>query len=177
VKVDPSAAATFTLNMRIPGWAQGKENPFDLYSSKLNEAVSLSVNGKPEQTKPVNGYASITRKWKKGDVVTLNLPMQPRFVTAADSVQALKGKVAIASGPLVYGFEGVDNPELSHYVLTPGTPLSLTFKPGLLKGVNVVTGKTSAGAQEVSFTAIPFYAIGNRTSTSPYQVWIPVKNP
>jgi DUF1680 family protein len=177
VKVEPSTPLAFTLHVRIPGWAQGKENPFDLYTSTASQAVSLAVNGKAEPVKPVNGYAAITRKWKKGDVVTLQLPMQPRLVTAADSVQALKNKVAIVSGPLVFGLEGVDNPGLSEYSLTPGTPLVLTFKPDLLNGVNVVTGKVSTGTQEVTFTAIPFYAIGNRAATSPYQVWMPVKKP
>lgn len=31
VRVDPDKDAAFALRIRIPGWAQGKENPYNLY--------------------------------------------------------------------------------------------------------------------------------------------------
>jgi DUF1680 family protein len=45
-----------------------------------------------------------------------------------------------------------------------------------LNGINVISGTaTNNTGQEVRFTAIPFYALGNRQPGASYQVWIPEK--
>ena len=176
IEVNPITAGKFSLNVRIPGWAMDKENPFDLYQSKVAGQVTLTVNGNAVNVNPVNGYASINREWKKGDVVELNLPMQPRIITPSDSVQTIKGKLALASGPVIYSFEGIDNPDMDAYKIKPDNALSIVYKPDLLDGVNVITGSaTTADNKQVTFTAIPFYSIGNRNTTSPYKVWVPEK--
>lgn len=176
IEVNPAHAGAFIINLRIPGWAQNKENPFGLYRSEVNEPVIIKVNGSKINVAPVNGYASISRTWAKGDVVELDLPMQPRIIMPGDSIQTIKGKFAIASGPVVYSFEGIDNPEAEKYVIRPDSPLSMVYRPDLLNGVNVITGKAiTAGNKEVRFTAIPFYSIGNRDTTSPYKVWMSEK--
>ena len=173
IEVDPSASKAFTVKVRIPGWAHSLENPFGLYRSLVSEPVSLKVNGKAIAVHIQNGYASVHRTWKKGDRIELSLPIQPRVITPNDSIQTIKGKVALAAGPIVYGFEGVDNPELTTYALPVDTSLQLTYKPGLLNGVNVITGKaTDKSSKAVTFTAIPFYTFGNR-GVYPYKVWLP----
>lgn len=49
----------------------------------------------------------------------------------------------------------------------------LSWKPELLDGVNVITGHARDGeGREVDFTAIPFYALGNREPGAAYGVWI-----
>ncbi len=176
IEVDPSSAKTFTVNVRIPGWSQNKENPFGLYYSRVTESPSLSVNGETIHVTPVKGYVAITRSWKKGDKIELNLPMQPRLISPNDSVETIKGKIAIASGPVIYGFEGVDNPGLNNYTIKDNSTLQISYKPRLLDGVNVIAGKTSnTDNDQTNFTAIPFYSIGNRGQVSPYKVWIPEK--
>lgn len=174
ISVNPAAPSAFTLNVRIPGWAEGKENPFDLYHSSVNGQVIMTVNGKPIPVNPVNGYAAINRTWKKGDVVILNLPMQPRIVTPNEAVQPVKGKLALQSGPIVYALEGLDNTDADSYSVKPGEALKLTYHPDLLNGVNVITGiaTDSTTAKQVKFTAVPFYSIGNRGRVSPYRVWL-----
>lgn len=172
IEITSVTPSTLALNVRIPGWAQSKENPFDLYYSKVSEPITLTVNGDRIQANPVNGYVAITRAWKKGDVVELNLPMQPRVITPANSIQTIKGKLAIASGPVIYSFEGIDNADINQYSIKLNSPLSLMYKPDLLNGINVITGKAATNkSKQVTFTAIPFYTIGNR-SVSPYKVWI-----
>ncbi|MES1226243.1 MAG: beta-L-arabinofuranosidase domain-containing protein, partial [Bacteroidota bacterium] len=109
IDVNPVVSEYFTLNVRIPGWSVNKENPFDLYRSKVAGTVKLKVNGRVLPFHTVNGYAAISRTWKKGDFIELDLPMAPRFISANDSVQTIKGKLAIASGPVVYSFEAIDN--------------------------------------------------------------------
>ena len=84
--VEPKKEKTFLLKVRIPGWAQGVENPYDLYRSEVKSAVNLKVNGKSIAMKIFKGYAEIQRKWKKGDRVELTLPVQPRLVTANEAV-------------------------------------------------------------------------------------------
>jgi len=166
---------TFTIHLRIPGWAQGQENPFGLYRSKTTGTPTLKVNGKTIDVHVEKGYAIISRTWKKGDVIELTLPVQPRLISASDSVQTIKSKLAIAAGPVVYGLEEVDNPGLEGYRITPDIPLKLEYT-GLLGGVNTITGPAiNSTGQEVRFTAIPFYALGNRQPGAACQVWIPEK--
>jgi len=173
LEVNPQGTKTFAMKVRIPGWAEGKENPFDLYSSNLNGKPVLKVNGKGIPVDPQNGYVTINRAWKKGDVIELQLPMAPRLVAANDSVQTIKNKLAIASGPVIYAFETVDNPDLKNYTLNPTADLKLSYKPELFNGVNVVTGNVrNSDGKQISITAVPFYTLGNRQPGSLYEVWI-----
>ena len=175
--VDPAKEGDFTLKVRIPGWAQSIENPYGLYKSNVTEPVELKVNGEPVQMNIVNGYAGISRKWAKGDKVELSLPMQPRLITANEAVNDLKGLATLASGPLVYCLEGADNNGLTDLKLDAQAPMSLQYQSDLLNGINVIAGKAvNKDNKEVSFTAIPYYAVGNRTTGDSYKVWIPLKN-
>ncbi len=173
VEVNPSVTKNFAINIRIPGWAEQKENPFDLYRSKVNGTVRLKVNGKTIPVEIANGYASIKRLWKKGDLVELELPMAPRLIAVNDAVQTIKGKLAIAAGPVVYGLESVDNQGLKNYSIDENASLKIIYRPQLLNGVNVITGQVADSTGKAKdFTAVPFYAIGNREAGAPYQVWM-----
>ena len=74
--LDPEKSQKFALHVRIPGWAQGKPVPGGLYSylEQPVDPVVLKVNGKDQALKLKDGFASIDRKWKKGDVVELYSP-------------------------------------------------------------------------------------------------------
>lgn len=173
LSVNPNQDSDFTLKVRIPGWARGVENPYDLYKSNVALSYALKVNGSPVDAKVVNGYAEINRKWTKGDKVELSLPMQPRVITANDAVADLRGKVALASGPLVYCLEKCDNENLSNITLDVNTPLTLNYKKDMLNGINVISGKaTGLNSEEVTISAIPYYAVGNREGSG-YETWIP----
>ncbi|MDO6435443.1 glycoside hydrolase family 127 protein [Flavitalea sp. BT771] len=176
IEVDPARAGEFAVHVRIPGWAQGKENPFGLYKGRVEGAATLKVNGKSIAVAPEKGYAVIRRTWKKGDIIELNLPVQPRLISPSDSIATLKGKMAIAAGPVIYGLEAIDNPALARLHIRPGTQLKVQYKAQLLNGVNVVSGVgVDDAGQSKSFTAIPFYALGNRQAGAAYQVWLPEK--
>jgi len=170
VNIDPEKQSAFSLSLRIPGWARGKENPYDLYRSDLRSSYTLLVNGSPAQSVMTNGYAVISRKWKKGDQVELQLPMKPRFVSANTQVKDLRNSVAIASGPIVYSLEAADNNNVEQLQIDTTAALQLQYRNDLLNGVNVVTGKTVSGK---TFTAVPYYAVGNREAKG-YKVWLPV---
>jgi len=174
VKIYPEKKAVFSVMMRIPGWAQGKENPYGLYQSNLKPEIKLTVNGTTQTLNMVNGYAEINREWAENDIIELILPMQPRIITANEKVDHLDGLVAIASGPLIYCLEEVDNNHLEDLILDADTPLNNSFQNNMLNGMNVITGcGTGYKGEKVTLTAIPYYALGNR-QTGGYKVWIPV---
>jgi DUF1680 family protein len=87
-------------------------------------------------------------------------------------VKSLRGKSALTRGPLVYCLESVDNPDFDLFE----TPLDLETvraerRPDLLGGVWVLQGETATGQ---AFTAIPYYAWGNR-GESQMTVWVRTK--
>jgi len=62
---------------------------------------------------PVGGYAVIDRRWKKGDVIALNLPLELRLETAQgsqDVVAVVRGPMVMAAdlGPAEMEFTGVE---------------------------------------------------------------------
>ena len=185
ITVNPDRAAPVVVNVRIPGWARDQPVAGDLYryAGKSSSPVALKVNGKAVPIKLDKGYVSLSRTWKRGDIIELALPMPVRRVLANDQVAADRGRVALERGPIVYAAEWVDNPkgQVRNLMLPDSAPLTAEFKPALLHGVTVVKGKAVALANdaqghvsktEQEFTAIPYYAWANR---GPGQmiVWIP----
>src|SRR5262249_34349603 len=104
ITVSPDQAAKLTLYVRIPGWARNEPVASDLYNfvDRSTASATLKVNGSPVPVALQKGYAGITRTWKSGDVVELNLLMPVRRVRANVSVAADRGRVAIERGPIVY---------------------------------------------------------------------------
>jgi len=176
INIEPTTKKEFTVKVRIPGWAQSSENPYGLYISKVKSGAGIKVNGKKTALNITRGYVNITRIWAKGDVIELNLPMEPRFVYANEKVQNLKGMAVLASGPIVYGLEKFDNPELSSYKIDINSPVNMTYKNDVLNGVNIITGKAFTGkGAEVEFKAVPFNTLNNRMPGNDFKVWVPVQ--
>ncbi len=185
ITVNPEQSGKFTMKMRIPGWARGEVMPSDLYDFERaapDSEIKLSVNGEAESLAIEKGYATITRVWKPGDSIDLDLPMQVRRVIANEKVAADRGRVALERGPIVYCAEWPDSPDkhVRNLLLSNSEKLTAQFKPALLNGVEVIEGKAeayrySAGHQlqheEESFTAIPYYAWANR-GRGQMEVWI-----
>ena len=173
--VNPAKRTRFDLRLRFPGWARNEPVPGDLYtfSDEARQPVTLKVNGKSVRVVCHNGYVSINRGWRKGDVVQLELPMPVRRVRANANVKADVGRVALQRGPLVYCAEWPDNPggKVRNLLLRPEAHLTSKFQPALLNSVTVVQGKAEALSAddqgqirhtEQDFTAIPYYAWANR---------------
>lgn len=183
--VNPEGAGSFTVNVRIPGWARNEAAPSDLYRfvDQVKEPVTLKVNG---QAVPVNvekGYVSLNRRWKKGDVIDLGLPMEVRRVTANAEVKDDAGRVAIQRGPIVYCAEWPDNPgvHVRNLYLPDSATFEATYEPNLLKGVTVVKTQAEGLAYDANgnvakkdeaLTLIPYYAWANR-GRGEMDVWLP----
>jgi DUF1680 family protein len=185
ITVSPAREGRFELRVRVPGWARGEVLPSDLYrfAEASGEKVTLRVDGQPLPLTVEKGYARIERRWAKGDVVELGLPMPVRRVLAHPSVEADQGRVALQRGPIVYAAEWPDNPggKVRNLLLPDDATLSSGFRPELLNGVQVITGRAVALARdaddqvtrrEQDFTAIPYYAWANR-GPGEMVVWIP----
>ncbi len=166
----------FSIFLRIPGWTQNQPVPSDLYHflDSNDEPATLKVNDEPVSVQLKNGYAEINRKWKNGDVISLQLPMLIRRIVAHDSVKADRGKVALQRGPIVYCTEWPDNKDghVLNLLLSDDAQLTSEFSEELLNGVQIVKGKSIAykmGESEASvekteqeFMAIPYYAWAHR---------------
>lgn len=185
--VDPKAKTKFTLYMRIPGWATGEAVPGGLYQfvDKTSKPFTLLVNGKAATYTMDKGYAMISREWKKGDQVSLELPMDVKQVVARTEVSQDNDRVALQRGPLVYCVEGADNGSQAWNVVVPETTsFSTTHRSDLLEGVTTIQFQAPAvqvGADGTSVTtavktvtAIPYYAWCNRGQNA-MQVWLPRK--
>jgi DUF1680 family protein len=181
--VRPQQARRFAINVRIPGWARGEPVPSDLYrfigpstSLKADDAgagAQIHVNGQTHIMTIDKGYVTIDRTWSAGDVIALDLPMPVRRVVSNDKVMANSNRVALQRGPIVYAAEWPDNPhgKVRNIVLPDRNALTSEFRPDLLNGVQVITGRAvglafdAKGAitrSEQPFMAIPYAAWANR---------------
>ncbi len=176
ITVTPDAARRFPIKLRIPGWARNEAVPSDLYrfADGIDERATLAINGQSQPaTHGADGYVTIDRSWTAGDIITLELPMPVRRIAAHDRVEADRGRTALQRGPLVYAAEWPDNPngQVRNIVLPDEARLTSGFRPDLLDGVQVVSGRAVGLAydaqgnvtkREQDFTAIPYATWANR---------------
>ena len=184
LSVTPESPGPFTLSLRVPGWVEGKPLPSDLYSYDDTTPAkwTLRLNGKKLSIASQRGFASITREWKSGDEVTLDLPMPVRRVAGNAKIAATRNQVALERGPIVYAFEGVDNDNSVFDAVLPLTArISPKHRADFLGGVTVLNitkaqraGRTDSGklsTKAAKLTAIPYSVWSNR-GLSPMAVWL-----
>ena len=112
--VSPSQPTYFPLQLRIPAW-----------SAKMK----MSVNGKAADMEiDKAGFATIERKWSKNDTLSLEIPMDWRFVKGR---QRQAGRVAVMRGPVLFclnisnnqgqGLEQMTDNEIGRIILDPSS--------------------------------------------------------
>lgn len=172
IRVDASEAGSFPLKVRIPGWAQGRPVDSDLYTylDQPTERATLSINGEPVEFTIENGYATITRSWKAGDIVEFTLPMQAHQVRCHEGVATNRGKLAVERGPIVYCAEFADN---GGSLATTFLPEGTTFDIGELNS-HIFNKVRTLRAGDV--TLIPYFARSYR-GEGEMKVWIPTVKP
>lgn len=182
--INPQKPQKFAVFVRIPGWARNQPMPGLLYRylPAPEQKISMTINGATASYEVEKGYARIEREWKAGDTIELNLPMPVRRVVASDQVADDRGMVALERGPLVFCAEQTDNPGGVFNLLLPeNAGLEFAYWQNLLGGIGMITGKaialrrgvdrTSIVMQTQNFTAVPYYAFGNR-SQGEMSVWL-----
>ena len=113
ITIDPAETAQFPLRMRIPRWCQ---------------AATVEVNDEPAAAAEpaADRFFTITRTWRAGDRVTLEMPMPWRLVKGR---VAQAGRAAVARGPQVFclsrsrnnDVKGLDTVDLRLLVLDPSS--------------------------------------------------------
>ena len=149
----PSFKTEFRL--RIPGWCN---------------SFSIRVNGVQANPRMEAGYAVLPGKWKRGDVIELDMDMPVELVQADPRTKEDEGMRAIQRGPLVYCMEEVDNPQdFDGLKISEDASFRTSFSKDLLGGVTTI--KAEAGEQELNY--IPYYAWDNR-EPGKMKVWVPL---
>jgi len=91
ITMDNAPKENYALFLRIPGWSNG---------------ATIKVNSKVVEGVIVSGsYFKLERKWKKGDIVSLNIPMPVEVMQANPLVEETRNQVAVKRGPIVYCLE------------------------------------------------------------------------
>lgn len=169
--VNPQQSKEFALKLRIPGWVQ----------EQTNKDVSIKVNGAAVNAAVEKGYASISRTWNKGDVVTIAIPMEIRKVEADPNVTTNEGRIALQRGPIVYSLEKAGNAQLNpeiedfdplNIVIPREANLKANYNKDLLKGVVEITGDAKYSIYgellPIKIQAVPYYAWNNRGDDADY---------
>ena len=164
-----------SIRMHIPGW---------------NTDMSLKLNGQPILAEDLRQ----PRKWKKGDVIELDLAMQARLIEANPLVEEAKNQIAVMRGPIVYCLEAEDI-EGGHRINDISIPadIQLTEKKMTIDGHEMVALEGEAllvnkGSwhhnelyrelrpvknQKTKIRLIPYYAWDNR-GIQDMSLWLPL---
>ena len=88
MRVDPAQPLRFPLKLRIPGWCVN---------------ARIAING--EVVTPAvedDGFATLDREWRTGDLVVIRFPMAPRVETMRDFNDGGKPHCSLSLGPLLF---------------------------------------------------------------------------
>ncbi|MFC3215218.1 glycoside hydrolase family 127 protein [Novosphingobium panipatense] len=145
IAIDQARQSAFAMALRIPAWARGREQ--------------VTVNGSAVPVTTANGYAMIERRWKKGDVVALNLPLDLRLEPAqgsTDVVAVVRGPLVMAAdlGPAEKDWVGVEPAMVGENLLASFVPQVSDRPRFLAKGV----------IRPGDMTFVPFYSQYDRRS-------------
>jgi uncharacterized protein len=178
--VEQTGASPWEISLRIPAWCNAA-------SVQIGDSVT-------DVSASAGSYARFKRAWQPGDVVQLDLQLNPRLIKPNPRIDAVRSSVAIAYGPLVYCIESADHPasvNLSDVRINPGTPLKTAWREDLLGKIMVikaqgvvedvsswmdtlyrVSSSVDPKYQDLELTAVPYYAWANR-GPGAMRVWIP----
>ncbi|HEY4061073.1 MAG TPA: beta-L-arabinofuranosidase domain-containing protein [Puia sp.] len=166
IRIDPPSPMAFAVNVRIPSWCK---DPL------------LSVNGQAVSVPSRGGYATITRTWKAGDRIRLELPMQLQWVRHEHYLKTSDRKpyktspdpdapYALVRGPVVYALDDIwyrgDTADFSKGWMD--TVKFVLADPNKLRQIPVSTGDLLGPGYEVPIrlangqkTSLPVYPFAN----------------
>jgi len=166
----------FAIFLRIPGWSKG---------------ATISVNNTLITEEIVSAtYLKLSRKWKKGDVITLNIPMPVELMQANPLVEETKNQVAVKRGPLVYCLESEANfKKVAINSIKLDTNSNFTTNKITIGNRTVLAIKASAFLEatnwdktlyqpikkeneKIGINLVPYFSWGNRLK-SEMTVWMP----
>lgn len=183
--INPAVPKIFDVALRIPGWANNKPVPTDLYQyvDDNRTSVKIAINGTEVQPEIINGYAVIGREWKAGDKIALSMDMPVRRVQAHQAASYDRGLLSMERGPILYALESVDQPKpyLFDIVIPRSGEIKSHYEKDLLNGVVVLEGNAAVVEKDAqgeltekpfTFKAIP-YSTWNNRGKGQLVVWTP----
>jgi hypothetical protein len=183
--VKTADGSRWALRLRRPGWCP---------------EAAVTVNEQPVDPPVVDvGYFVLDRAWQTGDVVELDLPMQPELIEAHPRVDAVRDSAAIQRGPLVYCLEATDHPHVNimDIRVNETIPLQAVWRddlaPGGLMAIQCsgyvlnqdewqgrlyrrLSSSSRGSPHPLPLTAVPYFAWANRGPNA-MRVWIPLCTP
>ncbi|MFM1879123.1 MAG: hypothetical protein RLZZ241_1989 [Bacteroidota bacterium] len=174
IQFNPEHEVAFTFHLRIPGWASGTPVPGNLYTQMHSEkdGFNITVNGTPAEYEILDGYAVLTRTWKKGDKIGYVLPMPVQEMLSRPEVAANTGRIALQRGPLVYCVEGADNEGKALNISVSQNPeYKLQDFTVVNEPIKAIEFKGQQDGKPGTIKAIPYYTWANRGKNE-MQVWI-----
>ncbi|MEU7658024.1 glycoside hydrolase family 127 protein [Streptomyces lincolnensis] len=180
VRIDRTPDHPWTLSLRIPAWAQG------------DTALLTDPDGARRAVHP--GTAEITRHFRPGDEIRLDLPVSPRWIAPDPRIDAVRGTVAVQRGPLVYCSESVDLPggrDVDAVRVDPSVepadgPDDTVVAPGELAAPGAphdapwpygpVDPAAPPAGERSGIVLVPYHSWANR-GPSTMRVWLPTTDP
>lgn len=168
---------SFPISLRIPNWATG---------------TTIRVNGDDAGVPVEPGtFSVIERQWQSGDLVTIDMPMEPTFVEGHPLIEEVRNQVAVKRGPVVYCVETPDLPEGSRTLdvyIEGEANMEANHRSDFLGGVTTISAdvllrpdnqdgmyrevkKPKWSSHRIDF--VPYYAWSNR-GTAEMTVFVPV---
>ena len=156
-------ATPFKLRLRIPDWCA------DAAAAWPGQDTHAVDNGQ---------YLEIDRTWVPGDTVTLDLPMHLRMIPPDDRIEANRGHVVFAKGPILFCLEtDADFPlEDVRVDVRPDqvdTLVQEQWRPDLLEGITQLHLPGLVDGQRVELTLIPWSVRANRNPDSRWIIFLP----
>ncbi|MFJ8113558.1 glycoside hydrolase family 127 protein [Streptomyces sp. NPDC096132] len=177
VRVDRSPDHPWTLSLRVPAWTEGAT------------ARLADPDGAHRTVAP--GTATVTRVFRPGDEIHLELPVAPRWIAPDPRIDAVRGTAAVQRGPLVYCAESVDLPDghetdairVDTSAAPQDGPDATVVVPGELTApgerawpYRPLDPAPAAPADRTGVVLVPYHSWANR-GPSTMRVWLPTTDP
>ena len=185
IRFETDTDIPLTLHLRVPAWCkqfhatwQASREP-----DQLTQPEWITSQSRTDGVEK-DGWWTVTRAWRKGEMISVHLPMPIQRVHADARVEANRGRVALMRGPLVYCLEGVDNGDCARSL---ALPVDRRLKPGPkqtdlggfvdLRVASVAAKRYPDGQRgdtAAELRAVPYCLWDNRRAGD-MVVWIPEK--
>lgn len=175
--VEECKTEALEIAFRIPSWADSAE---------------LKINGEATKVKITPGtFARINREWKKGDLISLDIPMEAKLLEGHPRIEEVRNQVALKRGPVVYCVETPDLPANTNILdvsINGNVKLETKHEPDFLGGVTTITAEallrkqqqeamyntvTKPDWENKAIKFVPYFSWSNR-GTAEMTVFLPV---
>jgi len=170
IKVNMPRPQAITVKLRSPSWVSQFSmnvdgNPLSADPMSSSELEPTATGCDPRKAE----FVSIPLLGEGNHTLEIQMKMPIRVLRPHPKVKALRGKVAISRGPVVFCLENIDNARTDIFNdVVDAKTLEYEYLNGLLGGTGCVAGRT-IGGNPVLF--IPYALRGNR-GASAMTTWV-----